>query len=242
MIGATAGRPRIGVTCSVGRGRIMWWFNRFALRRAGAEPVRLAVDATPDFASLDGVVVGGGDDIVPTLYGGEIDPAIRLDPERDALELEALTHADRRGLPVLGICRGSQMINIARGGSNVRDIYETYDGVPRLRTALPRKWVEIAADSLLARLLGRTRCRVNAIHHQSVDRLGQGLRVVARDAWGIVQAVEGRGPRFLVGVQWHPEFLVFDASQRALFRALTEAARHPAPDYGGLSANSSPSR
>lgn len=218
-------RPRIGVTCSVGRGRIMWWFNRFALRRVGAEPVQLCADSTRGFDGLDGLVVGGGDDIVPTLYGGEIDPAIRLDPERDALELEALTHASRHRLPVLGICRGAQMINIARGGSNVQDIYETYEDAPRMRTALPRKRVRIAPDSLLARLLGAELCRVNAIHHQSVDRLGDGLRVVARDDWNIVQAIEGDGPRFLVGVQWHPEFLILNRGQRNLFRALVRAAR-----------------
>lgn len=218
-------RPRIGVTCSVGRGRIMWWFNRFALRRVGAEPVRLCADSTRGFDGLDGLVVGGGDDIVPTLYGGEIDPAIRLDPERDALELEALTHASRHRLPVLGICRGAQMLNVALGGSLHQDAYATYQGSRFRWTVLPRKTVEVAGDTLLARVAGTAPMRVNALHTQAVDRLGPGLRVAARDEGGMAQAIERDADPFALGVQWHPEHLFYAARHRALFAALVAAAR-----------------
>lgn len=223
-------RPLIGVTASVRGGSWMGRANKFALWRAGARSVR--IDAAHEFPidALDGLVIGGGDDIDATLYGGEVAPAVRVDEERDALELRVLAHAARRDLPVLGICRGSQMINVHRGGTLYTDIYEVFVRAPRLHTVLPRKSVEITQGSRLAALLGRARVRVNALHHQSVDRLGDGVRVSALDRWGIVQAIEVPQCRFLIGVQWHPEFLVFDRHEQNLFRALVEAARHRATD------------
>lgn len=218
-------RPRIGVTSSAKHGLFMWWCNRFAIWRAGGRAVRLAPGKTTAPEGLDGFVVGGGDDIVPTLYGGQIDPAVRIDPERDALELAVLAHAFARALPVLGICRGAQMINVARGGSLHQDIYQAFEGVRRMRTVLPRKRVAVDPRSRLALLLGEGPCRVNALHSQAVDRLGAGLAAVARDEHGIVQAVEDADGPFLIGVQWHPEFLLFDRGQQALFRALVRAAR-----------------
>jgi putative glutamine amidotransferase len=221
-----ASRPLIGVTASVKGGRWMGYANRFALWRAGARSVR--IDAANPFPidQLDGLVIGGGDDIDATLYGGEVAPTVRIDEERDKLELRVLAHAAKRDLPVLGICRGSQMINVHRGGSLYTDIYEVFVKAPRLRTVLPRKSVEITEGSRLAQLLGQPQVRVNALHHQSVDRLGHGVRVAALDRWGIVQAIEVPQCRFLIGVQWHPEFLIFDRREQNLFRALVDAARH----------------
>ena len=170
-------------------------------------------------------MVGGGDDIDTALYGETARPSIRIDPERDRLEMQALDVAERRGLPVLGICRGSQMINVHRGGSLYVDIHEVYEEAPRLRTVLPRKRVSIVPDSCLYRILGISECRVNALHHQAVNRLGEGVRVVARERSGVVQGVEAPGHRFLVGVQWHPEYLVADPRQQNLFRTLVEAAK-----------------
>lgn len=217
-------RPLIGVTSSARRGWLMTRLNRFALWRAGARSVVMTSDSPRAGAELDGLLIGGGDDIEPTLYKGGITLDIRIDPERDRLEKEAFETAERRGLPVLGICRGSQMINVMRGGSLHEDIHAVYEAAPRMRTVLPRKQVTIEPDSRLGRILGADRCRVNCLHHQSVDRLGDGMAVVAQDDHGIVQAVESGGPRFVVGVQWHPEFLLANRAQQGLFRHLAAAA------------------
>jgi putative glutamine amidotransferase len=218
-------KPRVGVTTSLGRGRWLWWFMRLALWRVGIEPVRLFAGRDYPIARLDGLIVGGGDDISPTLYEGELDPAVRVDPARDALELRVLGHAFAEDLPVLGICRGAQMINTVLGGTLHEDIHEVYAEAPRLRTVLPKKTVTVVAGSELHRVLGQERCRVNALHHQSVDRLGDGLEVVAHDEHGMVQAIERPGGPYLIGVQWHPEFLVFDGGQQRLFGRLVHAAK-----------------
>jgi putative glutamine amidotransferase len=219
-------RPLVGVTASRKGGRAMWWFNRYALLRAGGRAVRIASDREFPIERLDAVVIGGGDDIEPVLYGERQSPAVRVDPERDAMELRILDWTTRLGIPVLGICRGSQMINIHRGGTLHTDIYEVYEKAPRMRTILPRKTVTVDADSRLRIILERDACRVNALHHQSIAKPGDGVRCVARDEAGIVQAIEVAGPPFLIGVQWHPEFLVRDRRQQNLFRCLVEAARH----------------
>ncbi|TVR97715.1 MAG: gamma-glutamyl-gamma-aminobutyrate hydrolase family protein [Rhodospirillales bacterium] len=218
-------RPRIAVTSSRRRGTLMWWFNRLSLWRAGARAVRLVPgDGRIGLDGIDGVVLGGGDDIHAELYGAELRPRVRIDPERDELELNVLKAALAAGLPALGICRGAQMINVFLGGTLHADIHEIYLTAPRMQTALPRKTVTLEADSRLKRIIGRARDRVNALHHQSIDRLGRGLRVVARDEHGIIQAIERETEPFLVGVQWHPEFMVFDSGQQRLFRALVAAA------------------
>lgn len=221
-----ARRPLIGVTASARRGRHMWWLNRLALGRAGARARLITASRPFPVERLDGLVIGGGDDIEGALYGlAEAEPTVRIDPERDALELRALEWAAGSDLPVLGICRGSQMINVHRGGSLHSDIHEVYLEAPRLRTVLPRKRVSLEPGSRLRAILGEDSCRVNALHHQSVDRAGRGVRLVAHDEAGIVQGLEVPACRFMVGVQWHPEWLVFDRHQQALFRALVQAAR-----------------
>jgi putative glutamine amidotransferase len=218
-------KPVIGVTTSRRGGRRSFSLHRFALWRAGAKAVRLTAESAIDRRRLDGLLIGGGDDIGAEIYAGEVLPDVRVDPERDTLELDLLHWSVPAGMPVLGVCRGAQMINVALGGSLHTDIYEVYEKAPKMRTVLPRKRISTVEGSRLDGILRCNPCMVNALHHQSVDRLGTGLRIAGYDDAEIVQALEGTADSFLLGVQWHPELLPFSRPQRRLFSALVSAAR-----------------
>ncbi|MGM0522131.1 MAG: gamma-glutamyl-gamma-aminobutyrate hydrolase family protein [Pseudomonadota bacterium] len=217
-------RPLIGITTSDRKSRLAWWFDWFAVWRHGGRPVRLS-PSRPRPDRLDGLIIGGGDDIQAHLYDAEVQFDVRVDPERDELELALLERFIPQQTPVLGICRGAQLINIHLGGTLDPDIYTTHEGLKQRRTVLPRKTVDIVGDSKLHRFLGVTWCRVNSLHHQAVNHAGEGVDIVARDRDGLVQGIESRNHDFLIGVQWHPEWLIFNRPQQRLINALVRAAK-----------------
>ncbi len=219
-------RPDIWMTDGAGGAPVDWWLIALLLRAAGARGRRIVPGRDRPARSFDGLVLGGGDDIDVRLYAGHLTPTTRSDPERDALELALFAEADRTHRPVLGVCRGAQMINVARGGALHPDVSQAAPGARARRMPLPVKTVTVAADSRLADILGCRRLKVNAIHHQAIATLGAGLRAVAWDENGVIQAVEdARHERFVLGVQWHPEYLFWQAGTRRLFAALVAAAR-----------------
>jgi putative glutamine amidotransferase len=199
-----------------------------AIDAAGALPVVLApVDlaAVPALvARLDGICFAGGHDLDPTLYGAlERHPELgATNAEHDAFELAVARAADEAGLPILGICRGAQALNVARGGT----LHQHVTGHRKTEFAgTPTQRVAVAPDSLLAAVTGAgDALAINSFHHQAVDVLGAGLRVVARAADGTVEAVEDPSRRFVLGVQWHAETLTARAEHGALFAALVAAA------------------
>jgi len=219
--------PLIGVTGPRGRGFALWAFAWLSLRIQGARARRISPPFHPrQLDGLDGLLIGGGDDVGAALYGGEVRADVRIDPERDQLELEALDHFWPREAPILGICRGSQILNVFRGGDLHQDVRETYEIRRHPRTPLPLKRVRVEPNTRLARVIRLEEVRVNSLHSQSVAALGRDLHVAARDRHGMVQAIESHGSAFRVGVQWHPELLFYKLPHRRLFRAFAEAARH----------------
>ena len=155
-----------------------------------------------------------------------------LDHARDELELALLAQADEDGAPVLGICRGAQLMNVFRGGTLHRDLSSFYVERSNPWTVFPRKWITVEPASRLAGALGVTRCPVNSLHRQAVDDLGGPLAAVAQEDNGVVQAVEDATRAFFVGVQWHPEYLPQRPEQRSLFRAFVDEAAACAKDRG----------
>ncbi|QHT69405.1 gamma-glutamyl-gamma-aminobutyrate hydrolase family protein [Rhodocytophaga rosea] len=151
-----------------------------------------------------------------------------LDRDRDILEFTMLDHAIKREIPVLGICRGSQLINIYFKGTLYRDINTLYDEEPNRASIFPVKRVAIKPESKLAQILQTTRARVNALHNQAVQKPGQGIDIVAKEPNQIVQAIESVTEKFVIGVQWHPEYLIQKRIHRRIFKALVKAAQEHA--------------
>ena len=226
MSPARGGKPKIGVTVSARTGWRVFPFFQLALWRAGGRAVRFATGRDRmTLDGLDGLIIGGGDDLSVELYGGRIVPEAIFDKARDELEMTLLAEAEERRLPILGVCRGSQLINVVRGGTLHQDIFEIYPNAKRIHTPLPRKTICIKPGSRLAAIKGTEPSVVNSLHSQSVDRLGRDLCAVAWDEADVVQAIESERARFVLGVQWHPEYLVFSRRDQRLFRALVKAAR-----------------
>jgi len=232
---ASEPRPVVGVTTYVERAAYGVWDHEAtllprtyadAVLRAGGAPVLLPTigPALPEVVGrLDALVLSGGADVDPANYGREAHPRTVSRPERDASELGLLAHALAAGVPVLAVCRGAQLLNVALGGTLVQhlpDVVGSDDHQPG-RGVFGRFDVDLAAGSRAAGILGE-RASVLCYHHQAVDALGEGLVVSARDADGVVQAVERPGDPFVLGVQFHPEQ---DADDDRLFRAVVEAGR-----------------
>ncbi len=215
----------IGVTTSLKSGWRVFPLMRLNVWLAGGTAVRWVSTRPQDIDHVDGVIIGGGDDISPDLYGGKLITSARLDPARDEMEQRLVRAAFEQNKPVLGICRGSQMLNVALGGNLDQDAYGTYLKSRKYWTILPRKTVHVTPGTRLAGLAGTKVMKVNALHSQAVENLGQGLQVSARDDGGMIQAIERVADPMALGVQWHPEHLFYAHRQRALFQALVCAAQ-----------------
>ena len=205
-----------------------------AIEQAGGVPVvtpPLEVDSVgPLLDRLDGLCLSGGPDMDPGTYGGRYHPELGpTEPVLDRFELALAREADRRGMPILAICRGQQLLNVARGGTLYQDLPDQRGGDVAHR--LPGKGrhgaheVEVEPGSLLGRALGGlTTAHVNSYHHQAVQELGRGVKPVAWAPDGVVEGIELPDRDFAVGVQWHAEAIVEQPEQLALFREFVAAA------------------
>jgi putative glutamine amidotransferase len=203
-----------------------------AVRHAGGLPVLLPHepdDATAYLDRIDGLIVtGGGFDVDPALFGAaQRHPSVTTKDRRTAFELAAAKGALARDLPVLGICGGQQLLNVALGGTLIQHIPdEVSDALPH-RQPNPRNepghTVKIVARTLLHRITGAESLAVNSAHHQAVKEAGPGVVVDAVAEDGVVEGIEDPRRHFCLGVQWHPEFELSDGDRR-IFRAFVEAA------------------
>lgn len=195
-------------------------------------PSALALDEVTEVLSeFDGLFISGGGDIHPDFFGGEMHPSLSgIDRERDEFELALCRQAVAMNKPLLGICRGQQVLNVAMGGNLVLDIpselpeasrHQWWPGYQRSRLS-HSVWVE--NGSLLAKVMGGMEFKVNSLHHQSVKKLGDGLKVTAVAPDGVIEALEMPDKRFVLSVQWHPEWLPDSEPMRRIFKAFVEAS------------------
>ena len=262
-------RKRIAVTGPAKGGLFAWYACLLSVRIAGAKAVRATTKTDWQNLEFDGLIVGGGADIDPSLYGETLlegvsqdneskksHPVLRrilaillylvqrflatkllapadIDQDRDLMELALIHKSVKDRLPVLGICRGSQLLNVYFGGSIHQDIGNFYVESPQVRSVLPLKSIRIEPDSRLFRIFESTRAQVNSLHNQSAKTLGDELLVTATEENGVVQGLEHQHKEiFILGVQWHPEYLPQVSSQRRLFSDFVAAAGRTSTTQG----------
>lgn len=245
-------KPIIGISCNYDYGDVFKSANDIAaispkwhyicenytrsIEEAGGIPLLLPVyrdeeDLTAALDMVDGVLISGGNDIDPILYG-ELDRGRcgRIIPERDRQDIAMARYViEKTQKPMLCICRGIQVLNVAMHGSLYQDLESEGPFGGHMRKNYPMNAVthrvSIAPDSLLFEILGKTHLGVNSFHHQSVKSVGSGLRVTAKSEDGVVEAVELEGGRFVLGLQWHPEKMYDSEEQKKIFAAFLERAR-----------------
>ncbi len=222
-------RPRVAyVRCS----RDEDYLQSLGAVDVGVDIVDPTGDSAPSLRGADGVVLAGGPDVDPALYGETMHPACSLAGDtRDAFEIAVALHCLREGLPLLAICRGMQVLNVAAGGSLIQDLPS------QVPVALPHAvddtfttvahGLEVVAETHLARAVAAgLSTAVNSRHHQAVKVLGRGLVASAHAPDGIVEAIEAPGVPFVVGVQWHPENFWRTGEFLPLFRLFASACQH----------------
>lgn len=194
-----------------------------SLARAGFRPEEILVLRSADVppASFDGLMLGGGEDVAPELYRETPRADLRdVNPRRDAQELGLIAAARRRRAPILAICRGIQIVNVACGGSLVQDIPSEAPSPVVHELKLPKDAIAHTVTSSGASWLPAGTLRVNSRHHQAIHALGAGLAAVARSDDGLIEAVEADS---VAGVQWHPENMAEDPVSHRIFRAFRDA-------------------
>ncbi|MEJ5241426.1 MAG: gamma-glutamyl-gamma-aminobutyrate hydrolase family protein [Anaerolineales bacterium] len=202
-----------------------------AVLEAGGMPLLIPValpasQAAPILDRVDALILSGGGDIHPQFFPGMPHPLVDgLDIERDALELTLARRAVEKGKPLLGICRGCQVLNVALGGTLYTHLPDQLENslehsLPGTQRRTLAHTVRIRRDSRLGKILGEQVLQVNSLHHQGVAKLGEGLQASAWAEDGLIEGIELEDRPFVIGVQWHPEWLTDQEPMRRLFRQL----------------------
>ena len=205
-----------------------------SVEKAGGLPLLLAYKTDrsliPQIVDmLDGILFSGGDDLDPSSFGQTYHKnAIPIDPARQQFEMALLAEVERRRMPTLGICLGSQLMNVYRGGS----LHQFLPDLPRqpmlehrkLNDVVPRHDVALQPGSHLAKLLNKTEINANSYHKQSIDQVGRGLRIIGTAPDGVIEGTEDPTLPLFLGVQWHPERLADEPDHLALFKLLVQKA------------------
>ena len=230
-------RPRIGITVDTHDQPDQYespTAYATAIEKAGGLPLllpyRTDLSLVPQLVdTLEGILFSGGNDLDPSLWGETYHPnAVPIDPDRQRFEMALLAEVERRRVPALGICLGSQLMNVYRGGSLFQFLPDLEREAAlehrKINGVAPRHEVRVQPESLVARSLGKTQIDANSSHKQSVHQVGRGLRIIGTAPDGIVEGVEDPSLPLFLGVQWHPERLHNEPDHLALFKLLVQKA------------------
>ncbi|MBW4933729.1 gamma-glutamyl-gamma-aminobutyrate hydrolase family protein [Marinobacter sp. F4206] len=194
------------------------------IRLQGGRTHYIRPGSRTDVSLLDGLVLSGGTHVHPEHYNQQPMVTANYDRERDATDQRLLEEAERIGIPVLGICRGAQFINVFHGGSLCQNVTPFRVHTRHRPLLLPMQTVRVVKNSRLGHIMQSSMIGANRIHSQAIKRLGRNLRVVAVDNDLFVQAIENTHHQWLMGVQWHPEYLLYHSGHRRIFRQFVQAA------------------
>jgi len=231
-------RPVIGITCSYDWPIRYYRLNRAyveAIIRAGGLPIILpSINPVDEVLSMvDGILLSGGVDLDPHLYGEKPIPKMgKIDPDRDKFELQLTKEAIKREIPILAICRGIQILNVAAGGTLYQDILSQVPNAIKHRWLTseglevppdyPTHMVKVKIGSRIHRIFGKEVLWVNSFHHQAVKDVGENFIATAWAEDGIIEAIEYTGDSFILGVQWHPELMI-NGEMMKLFEEFVKA-------------------
>ena len=207
---------KVVITGSDKGSKIAWTFLKFILSLYKIKPIFISPKNKKFPQKFNGLIISGGVDIDPSTYKKQNISSVICDKKRDEMELFILEKALEKELPVLGICRGMQLINVFFGGTLHLDINELDLNHPHPKTPLPLKDIYIKPHSKLHNILMSEHIKANALHHQAIDRIGLRLKVAATDKNEIIQAIEHESLDIL-GLQWHPEFMPYAKSSQKIF-------------------------
>tara|TARA_R110002153_G_scaffold110189_2_gene251177 strand:+ start:666 stop:1418 length:753 start_codon:yes stop_codon:yes gene_type:complete len=244
-------KPKIAITGPNISGSTAWFFTALNIGIAGGKPVRVTPESFDGTFDYDGIIIGGGSDIHPDHYIKEgstpVERSLWLklkecvlypmelmsrlssseyDKTRDVMEIRFIQYALDNNLPILGICRGHQLLNAELGGTMYESTLPLLEKDARIRSPFPRKTVLYTTnDSLISRIAGDDPLKVNAIHSQAVAQPAEDLKVTAKEEVGINQVIESKNSDKVLGVQWHPEYLFYMKAHRKIFSWLVREAK-----------------
>ncbi len=221
-------KPIVVITHSDHQSWIQLFFIKLAIYLAGGSPILISpTDKNPP-KIFDALVLYGGVDIHPTRYHKQAKLNYDYDQPRDAMELSYLGIANKKNCAVLGICRGAQLMNIYHGGNLHIDISKAYEKAMYPTNLLGyiffRKKISISDNSLLKKIIGKDNIKINSLHRQCIDSIGHSLSATAFEDNGVIQSIEDNNKLFYLGVQFHPEFLLYRKRIRCIFNTLIQAA------------------
>jgi putative glutamine amidotransferase len=244
-------KPQIAITGPNKSGSTAWFFTALNIRIAGGKPVRVTPESFDGVLDYDAVIIGGGSDIHPDHYIKEDSTPVKrsfwikvkesvlypmellshlgspgYDKDRDDMEIKFIHYTLANNLPLLGICRGHQLLNAELGGSMYESTLPLLEKEARIRSPFPRKTVLYTTnDSLISKIAGDDPLKVNAIHSQAVAEPADDLKVTAKEEAGINQVIESKNSDKVLGVQWHPEYLFYMKAHRKIFSWLVREAK-----------------